>query len=134
MTALNYKAKALSPIIAVADMKRSTEFYAEVLGFHTALKSDDYAILTKDGASLHLTRAEDQSVLDASRGHTSVYLEVHDIEGLWQHVSRFRDRYKARDLFDRDYGMREFHIIDPDGCLVFVGQRIETTEHSTNVL
>jgi hypothetical protein len=27
-----------------------------------------------------------------------------------------------RDLFDRDYGMTEFHISDSNGCLVFVGE------------
>ena len=31
-------------------------------------------------------------------------------------------RYRVRDLFDRDYGMTEFHVEDPNGCLVFVGQ------------
>ena len=133
MTTANYKAKALSPIIPVADMERSIQFYADVLGFDTALQSDGYSILTRDGASLHLTRAETQAVLDATRGHTSIYLEVEDIESLWSHVSRFRDRYKIRDLFDRDYGMREFHIVDPDDCLIFVGQQIKTPEHSTHV-
>ena len=133
MTTANYKAKALSPIIPVADMKRSIQFYADVLGFDTALQSDGYSILTRDGAFLHLTRAENQAVLDATRGHTSIYLEVEDIESLWSHVSRFRDRYKIRDLFDRDYGMREFHIADPDDCLIFVGQQIKTPEHSTRV-
>ncbi len=59
--------------------------------------------------------------------------EVEDIESLWSHISRFRDRYKIRDLFERDYGMREFHIVDLDDCLIFVGQQIKTPEHSTRV-
>jgi hypothetical protein len=29
-----------------------------------------------------------------------------------------------QDLFVRDYDMREFHIVDPDGCLVMVGEEI----------
>jgi len=120
-----YKGKTLSPIVPVADMEESIHFYTDVLGFHVALQSDDYAILTRDCASLHLTRAENSSVLDATRGHLSFYLEVEDIESLWSHVSRFRDRYKVRDLFDRDYGMREFHIGDPNDCLIFVGEPIK---------
>ena len=47
---------------------------------------------------------------------------------LWQHVQSFKDRYRLRELFDRDYGMTEFHIIDPNSCLVFVG---ETTSPTT---
>jgi len=44
---------------------------------------------------------------------------------LWQHVQSFKDRYRLRELFDRDYGMTEFHIIDPNSCLVFVGERTD---------
>jgi len=124
----NYKAKTLSPIVPVSDMEESIRFYTDVLGFHIAMQSDDYSILTKDNTSLHLTRAESQAVLDATRGHVSFYLEVEDVESLWSHVSRFRDRYKVRDLFDRDYGMREFHIADPNDCLIFVGEPIRLQE------
>ena len=121
----HYKAKTLSPIVPVSDMEESIRFYTDVLGFHTALQSDDYSILTKDNASLHLTRAENQAVLDATRVHVSFYLEVENVESLWSHVSHFRDRYKVRDLFDRDYGMREFHIADPNDCLIFVGEPLK---------
>jgi hypothetical protein len=89
------------------------------------LRSDDYSIVVRNAVSLHLTRAADASVLAVTRGHMSIYLEVDNLESLWAHVSQFKDRYKIRDPFDRDYGMREFHIIDSDGCLIFVGQRIE---------
>ncbi len=124
MTPPAYQAKTLSPILPVADMDRSIRFYAEVLGFDPGMQSAAYSIVTRDGASLHLTLAHDESVLQVTRGHMSVYLEVRAIEPLWSHVSGFKDRYKIRDLFEREYGMREFHIIDPDGCLIFVGQPI----------
>ena len=130
---LSYKAERLSPIIAVADIEKSIRFYADVLGFETALRMDGYAILARETASLHLTLAENQAVLDVTRGHTSIYLEVRNIEALWAHVSRFRDTYKIRELFDRDYGMREFHIGDPDDCLIFVGEEISTQEHRQEV-
>jgi catechol-2,3-dioxygenase len=39
-----------------------------------------------------------------------------------QTMKTFRNRYSIRDLFDREYGMTEFHIADPNGCLVFVGE------------
>jgi hypothetical protein len=44
---------------------------------------------------------------------------------MWKHVQAFNGRYKMRDLFDRDYGMTEFHINDPSGVLVFVGEATE---------
>jgi catechol 2,3-dioxygenase-like lactoylglutathione lyase family enzyme len=125
MTTPAYQAKTLSPIIPIADMDRSIRFYNEVLGFQTAMQSTAYSILTRDSTALHLTLAADASVLEVTRKHMSFYLDICGIEALWEHVSAFKDRYKIRDLFDREYGMREFHIIDPDGCLVFVGQAIQ---------
>jgi hypothetical protein len=56
------------------------------------------------------------------RGHTEIYVEVSGINDLWKHVETFKDRYRIRDLFRREYGMTEFHVEDPNGCLVFVGE------------
>jgi hypothetical protein len=58
------------------------------------------------------------------RGHTEIYIEVSCIHLLWEHVKSFKNRYKIKDLFDRDYGMTEFHISDPNDCLIFVGEPI----------
>ncbi len=52
----------------------------------------------------------------------AIYIEVSDIDILWDHVRTFKDRDRIHDLFDRDYGMREFHIHSPEGCLIFVGE------------
>jgi catechol 2,3-dioxygenase-like lactoylglutathione lyase family enzyme len=121
----NYTAKLLSPILPVADMATTIRFYIEILGFDVVMESESYSILRRASVSLHLTKAH-EGVLDAARGHVSIYLEVDDIEALWSHVSQFKARYKTRDLFDRAYGMREFHIADPDDCLIFVGQQIKS--------
>lgn len=60
--------------------------------------------------------------MKSMREHTEIYIEVSDIHGLWEHVKTFKNRYRIRDLFDREYGMTEFHIADPNGCLIFVGE------------
>ena len=127
MTTLSYTARLLSPILPVADMDRSLRFYREVFGFEAVRMSAEYAILRRGDTSLHLTKAADASVLEQARGHLSFYLEVADIQSLWAHVSRFKDEYHTRDLFDREYGMREFHICDPDGCLILVGQALQAS-------
>ena len=33
---------------------------------------------------------------------------------------------RVRPPFDQPYGMREFHVKDPDGCLLFFGQEIDS--------
>jgi hypothetical protein len=60
--------------------------------------------------------------MHARRNHTEIYIEVSNIHSIWDHVKTFKDQYRIRDLFDREYGMTEFHIADPHGCLIFVGE------------
>jgi predicted enzyme related to lactoylglutathione lyase len=119
----SHKVKRISPMLAVADMRETLDFYTSVLGFNISMKSPDYSILDRDGATVHFMKAANDDVLKAVRGHTDIYIEVDDIDSLWQQVQTFKHRYKIRDLFDQPYGMTEFHISDPNGCLVFVGQK-----------
>lgn len=119
----SHQVKRISPMLAVADIDVTTAFYADVLGFSVAKKFPEYAIVERNGATIHFMLAADESVLKAVRGHTEIYIEVDDIAALWAHVRQFKDRHRIRDLFDQPYGMTEFHIGDPDGCLVFVGQK-----------
>jgi predicted enzyme related to lactoylglutathione lyase len=121
---MNYVAKTLSPVLPVADMDRAVAFFRDVLGFTPAVESTHYTLIRRDGATVHLTKATDAEVMRGVRGHLAIYLEVQGIEELWAHVQGFRAKYRMRDLFDRDYDMREFHIEDPDGCLIQVGEAI----------
>ena len=117
------KAKRISPMLAVADMEATLAFYSEVLGFSAMMKSPEYSILERDGQTIHFQKAESEEVMNCVRGHAEIYIEVSGIESLWEHVKTFKGRHRMRDLFDREYGMTEFHISDPNECLVFVGQR-----------
>jgi catechol 2,3-dioxygenase-like lactoylglutathione lyase family enzyme len=112
----------ISPMLATANMDETLAFYHEVLGFSPIRQSPNYSIVQRDGFTIHFQRAADETVLRSMREHTEFYIEVRGIHALWEHVKTFKDRYKIRDLFDRDYGMTEFHIVDPSGVLVFVGE------------
>ncbi|MGB8583568.1 MAG: VOC family protein [Candidatus Sulfotelmatobacter sp.] len=114
--------KKISPMLAVAKMEETLTFYHEVLGFNAVMKSSEYSIVERDGQTIHFMRAASEEVMRCVRGHTEIYIEVSSIASLWEHVKNFKDRYKIRDLFEREYGMTEFHINDPNGCLVFVGE------------
>ena len=121
---MNYTAKTLSPVLPVEDMSRTIAFYRDVLGFAAMVESTDYTVMTRGGATVHLTKAPSEEVLTALRGRVSIYLEVENIADLWTSVSQLKGKYRIRDLFDQPYGMREFHIVDPGGCLVFVGEEV----------
>jgi predicted enzyme related to lactoylglutathione lyase len=109
-------------MLATSNMEETILFYQDVLGFTPTMKSPAYAIVERDGQTIHFQKAESEEVMKCVRGHTEIYIEVSGIDGLWEHVKTFKSRYRIRDLFDRDYGMTEFHIEDPNGCLVFVGE------------
>lgn len=115
-------AKRISPMLAVADMDETIAFYHNVLGFTPTMKSPEYSVVARDGQTIHLMKAASEEVMKCVRGHAEVYIEVSGIHALWEHVKTFKDRYRIRDLFDREYGMTEFHIGDPNECLVFVGE------------
>ena len=117
-----YSAKKISPMLAAADMEETLAFYREVLGFTATMQSPEYSIVERDGQTIHFMKAASEEVMRCVRGHTEIYVEVSGIDSLWEHVKAYKNRYKIRDLFDRDYGMTEFHIEDPNGCLVFVGE------------
>jgi len=114
--------KRISPMLVAADMEETLAFYQEVLGFTPIMKSPEYAIVERDGQTIHFQKAASEEVMTCVRGHTEIYIEVSNIHPLWEHVKTFKSRYRIRDLFHRDYGMTEFHISDPNDCLVFVGE------------
>jgi len=115
-------AKRISPMLATDNMDETIQFYQNVLGFVPTMKSEAYSIVERDGQTIHLQRAASEDVMRSMHEHTEIYIEVSGIHDLWEHVKTFKDRYRIRDLFDREYGMTEFHIADPHGCLIFVGE------------
>jgi catechol 2,3-dioxygenase-like lactoylglutathione lyase family enzyme len=115
-------AKRISPMLAVADIEETLAFYQDILGFKPIMKSPEYAIMERDTQTIHFQKAASEDVMKSVRGHTEIYIEVSDIHPLWDHVKTFKNRYRIKDLFDREYGMTEFHISDPNDCLVFIGE------------
>ena len=109
-------------MLAVADMQQSIEFYRDILGFRVEMESAEYSIVGRDGATIHLVKAASDEVMACVRGHTEIYIEVDDLSEMWAVVEPLKDRFKIRGLIEQPYGMTEFHIGDPNDCLVFVGQ------------
>jgi predicted enzyme related to lactoylglutathione lyase len=109
-------------MLTVANMEDTVAFYDNVLGFVPKMKTAEYSIVERNGQTIHFQLAASDDVMNCVRGHTEIYIEVSDIASLWEHAKTFKDRYRIQDLFDREYGMTEFHIGDPNGCLVFVGE------------
>ena len=113
----------ICPMLAVENMESTLEFYSLVLGFSPIMQTDSYSVVDRDGMRIHFMLAADESVLNAVRGHTDIYIEVEGVEDLWESVKSLDAPHKTKALFDQPYGMREFHIEDPNGVLIFVGEQ-----------
>jgi hypothetical protein len=89
--------------------------------------SDDetFAIAVHSEAALHFVKTDDPDALRATANNISVYLWVRSLDALYAHLSEKLAPLPeggVRPPFDQPYGMREFHVKDPDGCLLRFGE------------
>jgi catechol 2,3-dioxygenase-like lactoylglutathione lyase family enzyme len=116
-------------IVPVADIHRSVDFYVDVLGFDPGFMAGDgsFARVSRDNAVIQFIHTSDPDVLKATADNISIYLTVDGVDRLYASLQPALDRLgegRVRAPFDQPYGMREFHVKDPDGCLLFFGERI----------
>ena len=119
-----YKALYLSPMVPSYNIKETLNFFVDLFSFKIAREEQGYAIIYKDNHLIHILNA------GADIGEMEFYLEVDAIDSLWNNIKDKLDGYKVKAPFDREYGMREFHIIIPHTkTLMFVGQALALTQH-----
>jgi len=117
----------LRPMLAVADLPRTMEFYCTKLGFRCRDTFGDPPVwcdLERDGCALMFNAppAEDvrRDVPRRSRDYQIFYINTTDVAAL-------RDEFAARGVAVSDlrvtvYQMKEFEVRDPDGIWLWSGQ------------
>jgi hypothetical protein len=115
-----YKALYLSPMIPSFEIGETTGFFTDLFLFSVVRRELNYVILSKDSLTIHILNA------GVDIGEMEFYLEVDDIDSLWQNIENKLPNIKKRAPFDREYGMREFHVEIPyTKTLLFVGQALK---------
>ena len=92
-----------------------------------------YALVARDEAGVALIGGADEASLNATGTHIAAYVWVRDLDALWRDVSpalQALPEGRVRPPFDQPYGMREFHVKDPDGFLLFFGEDREAAATS----
>ncbi len=113
------KAISMSPMIPSRDIPKTADFFINHLGFEAVMNSESYAVLVKDGASVHLLPAGEDI------GGMDVYLETDAVDEVWKQIEPHLRGIRHRAPFDQPYGMREIHLDVPEtNCLLFIGQVI----------
>jgi len=116
--------KQITPLIPVADVAKSVEFFEEVLGFKSSNQSEIYAYIYRDDVAIRLQKAGDDV------GEVACYIDVEDVDGLYAELKPELDRLppgRVRSPFNQPYGQREFHVIDLDSLLIFFGEPIDAS-------
>jgi hypothetical protein len=109
----------LSPMIPSFNVAETSSFFRNILGFSPVRASEGYAIYQKNNLTLHILPA------GSDIGQMEFYLEIDDINRLWEAIREKVNGLKVREPFDREYGMREMHIgIPHTNTLLFIGQEI----------
>eukprot|EP01035_Chromulina_nebulosa_P046048 gene46048-62370_t len=115
--------ESAATIIPVRDIGRSVEFYVTVLGFQAGFIAGDgsFARVSRDTAVIQLIHSEDIDALEATAHAIAIHLSVDGVDALYLSLRAELDRLAAsrvRPPFDDPHGLREFHVRDPDGCLL----------------
>jgi catechol 2,3-dioxygenase-like lactoylglutathione lyase family enzyme len=98
--------------LLVRDLRRSLAFY-RALGFAVLIEKEDFAALTWEDHRLFLDQHSDLPEPPATPV-MNVRVMVPDVDRCWQRVTELGLRVVAV-IADREYGLRDFTIADPDG-------------------
>ncbi len=97
--------------LTVRDLARSIHFY-EALGFTVARKTADFASLRFDSAWLFLAVGT-----TPPPNENNLRVLVRDVDAAWTEAKKLNAPVH-REIGDRNYGLRDFTISDPDGFLL----------------
>ena len=111
-------------ILPVSDVAAAIDFYVNKLGFDCTFQWQDpptYAVVKSGDIGIHLPlREEDYQV---SQGHVHLAIFVHDVDAVYEQCLKNGVKSHA-EIGDRDYGMRDFDIMDPDGFIIGFSQEL----------
>jgi catechol 2,3-dioxygenase-like lactoylglutathione lyase family enzyme len=112
--------------LMVSDMDGSTKFYTDVLGLErqiTVPEQPPFVFVAVGTAQVEIFLNKDEPASPAKPGGISLYVEL---QGLDQLLARVQERNVKIEipLHETFYGMREFAVLDPDGYLIILAERM----------
>ena len=120
--------KYISTLIAVSDMKKSKQFYHDVLGMNVI--ADFGANVTLDGGLVLQTLdtwtsfiRTDKVLLPNNAGE--LYFEEEDLDAFLENLKQFDICY-VHPLFEHRWGQRVVRFYDPDRHIIEVGEKLNT--------
>jgi hypothetical protein len=107
---------SIAPRFAVGDLTLALAFYGQ-LGFATTYQDEGFALVTRDGISLHLNPSDKPPVR-----HSVCWIGVTNIEALYQEY--LSTNAIVSPLVAQPWGFKEFSIRDPFRNLILFAEGI----------
>jgi catechol 2,3-dioxygenase-like lactoylglutathione lyase family enzyme len=119
--------KYISTLIAVSDMKKSKQFYHDVLGMKVV--ADFGANVTLDGGLVMQTMDTWKSFIRTDivllpNNAGELYFEEEDLDAFLENLKQFDICY-VHPLFEHRWGQRVVRFYDPDRHIIEVGEKID---------
>jgi catechol 2,3-dioxygenase-like lactoylglutathione lyase family enzyme len=111
------------PVVCVADVAASKDFYVRLFGFEVTFEADWYVSLRRGPYELALLDHTHPTLPAAYRRPVAGLLlnfEVADVDAEWERLVVREGLRPELALRDEDFGQRHFIVSDPDGVLVDV--------------
>jgi predicted enzyme related to lactoylglutathione lyase len=120
----------VSPVLLVADLQRSVDYFSARLGFECHVFGDppNFATAARDAAVI-LIAVSDQperlvphwQIVDRM---WEAYIRVDDVDAIYAEVQA-RGAGIDYTIYNAPHGFREFGVQDPDGHDIAFGQRLD---------
>lgn len=109
-------------VLAVNNLKVSSQYYQKVLGFQQDNQFKGWAFLSRDSCFVMLGECSDEMSASATGDHSYfAYLVVLDARALFDEFTS-KGAIFVKNLRDEPWGMREFAVITIDGHRIMFGQ------------
>ena len=113
-------------MLPVADIPAACAFVRDCLGFEVQMHGDTHAYCHSGDGAVRFIQAPPDADMDDPARQIVIYLDCDDADALWavhsDAIHALPESHR-RAPFDREYGMREFHLIH--GPFLFMaGHRI----------
>jgi predicted enzyme related to lactoylglutathione lyase len=119
----------ISPVLLVADLERTVEYFRDRLGFDCEVYGDppNFASARRDEASLLFALCDEPERIVPNwrivHNMWNAYIRVDDVESVYAEVQA-RGAPIDYSLYDAPHGFREFGVQDPDGHDIAFGQAL----------
>jgi len=114
------KVKKVIPHIPSVNIQKTVEFMAGIFDTTSEAQSELYSEIYLDGNTIGILAAQGEP------NQQSVYLQVDDVDTIWEDKKIELERIQASEPVTQAYGMREIHLILPETkTLLFIGSKVK---------